>query len=142
MRPFLGAGTPTDGRAFWPAYPVEALRDRYMTPFAGLTWQLLPGEVGVNVDALQANTHLEAAAHVLVSLSPPLPTPLVGRAVYRVVPLDATRPEALRLSPDGEAVFSAFETESEAARTIARLRPGDSIVLNAAIGRVFPRSGA
>lgn len=121
-----------------PPFPLEAIRDRYVSPFAGVSYDLAPFEIGLSAEALNANTSLAVDARVVVGLGAPNPAPRGGpvltRATYRVVPLDTHRPDALRLSPHGEVVFSTFEQEEESS-LVPWLRRGDPIVLNAALAR-------
>jgi hypothetical protein len=134
-------GSPTNGLGVSAhPFPIEALRDQYWTQFGGRSRELRPGEVGVNADALRANTHLEAQSTVLVSPSPAPPVALVARPLFRVVALDEGHPYSLGLSKNGEAVFSAFEYGGPRPSPIEELRAGDAVVLNAAIQRLLGRS--
>lgn len=121
-------------------YPLQPMKDRYVSPFSGLSYELAPFEVGVNATALETNTRLAFDARVLVLAGDRAPfggcAPALTRVAHRVVPLDASRPDALRLSPHGEVVFSTFESEHDAS-LLPWLRPGDPVVLNAALAR-FP----
>ncbi len=118
-------------------WPITPLRDRYVTPYAGVTWELEPFEIGVKASALRTNTSLHGHEHVLVS---PMPDhqgrPLFTRAEYVVVPLGADRPDALAQSPNGEAVFSTYELDDETPTVLQWLRRGDPVTVNATISRL------
>ena len=123
-------------------FPVSPLRDRYLTPFGGCSTDLYPWQVGIAADALRRNTRLASGARVLVSAElGGHPRPLFARAFYEVVALDPQdAPEAARLSPHGEAVFSAFEVDGDARgrSVVPRLDPQTTVVLNASASRFGP----
>lgn len=123
-------------------FPMQAVRDRYVTPFGGCTPDLYPWQVGVNAAALRRNTRLSAGDPVLVSTDlGGQPRPLFARAFYELVPLDpGTAPDGATLSPHGEAVFSAFEVDGDARgrSVLQRIHERATVVLNAVPARFGP----
>lgn len=123
-------------------FPVQPLRDRYLTPFGGCSTDLYPWQVGIAAGALRQNTRLTAGARVLVSAElGGQPRPLFARALYEVVALDPdATPDASRLSAHGEAVFSAFEVDGDARgrSVVPRMDPDTTVVLNASAARFGP----
>lgn len=120
-----------------PPYPLEPVKDRYITPFGGFSPELGAGEVGVNRDALLANTALVPGRdEVLVSSDlDGRATPLFARPFFRVVAVDATMPRALSRSPAGEVVFSDEDYGGSRASLFDALRSGALVVLNATLSR-------
>lgn len=123
-------------------YPFEALRDRYLTPFGGTSFDLQPFEIGVNAKALKANTTLDPTRdRVLVtSEMDSRKTPLIAKPFYTIVPLTEERAEALDLSPNGEAVFSCYELDAhDHERSVVHaLHEGAPVTLNAVLSRRWP----
>lgn len=123
-------------------FPVQPLRDRYLTPYGGCSTDLYPWQVGILASALRRNTRLAHGARVLVSAElGGRPRPLFARALYEVVALDPKdAPEAAGLSPHGEAVFSSFELDGDARgrSVVGNLEPEATVVLNASAARFGP----
>ena len=122
-------------------FPVQPLRDRYLTPYGGCSTDLYPWQVGISAHALRRNTRLANGARVLVSAElGGQPRPLFSRALYEIVALDASAPDAARLSPHGEAVFSVFEVDGDARgrSVVPCLEPDTTVVLNASAARFGP----
>ena len=97
-------------------YPFETLRHWYVSPFGGRTTELAEGQVGVNGEAREAR-------------------PYLIREHFVVVPLDASRPEALELSPRGEVVLPAGEWDF-VRRPQLQPNPGQALVIQKAPGRL------
>lgn len=115
------------------------MRDIFVAPFGGFATDLAAGEVGLASDALARNTTLAGDEHVLVTTDlGGRATPLFAKPFFRVVPLDAARPEALRRSPLGQVVFSADDYGGSSYRVFDALREGAMVVLNATLSRRFP----
>lgn len=120
-----------------PAWPITPVRDRYVTPFGGVSWELEPFQIGVSESALKANTTLAGEERVIVA---PIPEqgkrPLYTRAEYVVVPLKEDRPDALERGKHGEAVFSTYELDQDAPSLLQSLAPGTPVTLNATLARL------
>ena len=125
------------GKAKLP-YPIETLRHWYVSPFGGHSSEIEEGQVGLNREAVAANTDIDVL-HDRVSVGVLGESrdarPAFLRERFEVVPLDATRPEALELSPAGEVVLpeDAWDTVRR-----PRLRPrvGHFVVLEKPQGRL------
>jgi len=116
---FMGEGTNTRAVPFFrvqrkpgppgdpaPAFPVETLRHWYVTPFGGLSPELGLFQIGINREALEKNTSLDPSLdRVRVTVLGRVRRPILFDRFFEVVPLDERHPDALKLSPMGEAVF-------------------------------------
>lgn len=126
-------------------YPMETLKDRYVTLYGGASFDLKPLEIGVHAEALRRNTHLAPfSGNVIVtSADDARARPLIGKPLYTIVPLDERRPEALELSRHGEAVFSCYELDAhEHERSpLHALREGSTVTLNAVLSRHWSGPG-
>lgn len=117
------------------AGPFRAFRDRYVAPFAGLSYDLAPRAVGVHPDHLARVPEL-AGREVLVSHDTAKPSPLSRRPAFRIVELNAMMRDALGAAQHG-VVFSVFDLDDPAAgRLLAPLHPGDGVFLNSALERL------
>lgn len=115
--------------------PFRAFRDRYVAPFAGLSYDLAPRAVGVHPSHLARVPEL-ADKEVLVSHDTLRPAPLHRRPSFRVIELTPGMRDALDHARHG-VVFSVFDLESpQAAGLIATLQPGASLFLNSALDRL------
>lgn len=118
-----------------PSGLFRAFRDRYVAPFAGLSYDLAPRAVGVHPDDLARVPEL-ADREVLVTHDGQRPMPLIARPSFHIVELNAFMRDALGLSRHG-LVFSVFDLEDPAAgKLIAPLAQGESVFLNSALGRL------
>ncbi len=127
-----------------PRFPIEPFRERYVTPFGGVSMDLAAGEVGVNAIAIAENTRL-VPGEDLVLVSSDLESgarPLLGRSLYRVIGLTEARAKALRMSPEGEVVFSSEDFGGSRERVFDALREGALVVLNATLSRWHAGAGA
>lgn len=122
-------------------YPVETLRHWYVTPFGGHSEDLALGQVGINARALQANTTLVPEQdRVLISLlGRSTHHPLYTRDPFQVVALEPDRPEALTLSPQGEAVLPREEAWEVVKRPYLQPHQGQPLLLNGVASRVLGR---
>jgi|SRR3990172_1751344 len=119
-------------------YPFETLRHWYVSPFGGRTTELAEGQVGVNGEALEENTEIDAGRErvgVAVLGEAREARPYLIREHFVVVPLDASRPEALELSPRGEVVLPAGEWDF-VRRPQLQPNPGQALVIQKAPGRL------
>lgn len=115
--------------------PFRAFRDRYVAPFAGLSYDLGPRAVGVHPGHLARVPEL-ADKEVLVSHEGLRPSPLCKRPAFRIVELTAQMRDALGHAEHG-VVFSVFDLEDAAAgELVASLQPGESLYLNSALDRL------
>lgn len=115
--------------------PVRAFRDRYVAPFAGLSYDLAPRALGVHPEHLARVPEL-AGREVLVSADAIRPAPLHTRPSFRIVELNAYMRDALGTAAHG-VVFSVFDLEDpQAGRLVERLAIGESLFLNAAVDRL------
>lgn len=116
------------------AAPLRAFRDRYVAPYAGLSYDLAPRAVGVHPEHLARVPEL-ADREVLVSHDASRPAPLVKRPAFRIVELGARMRHALAAAKDG-VVFSVYDLDDpQAAQLVESLGLGESVFLNAALDR-------
>ena len=113
-----------------PVFPVETLRDWYVTPFGGLSPELGLFQIGINCEALARNTSLDPATdRVRVTVIGRVRRPILFDRFFEVVPLDARHPEALKRSPMGEAVLPEGD---QVLRPRDSPHPGDEVILSSA----------
>lgn len=116
--------------------PVRAFRDRYAVPFGGISYDLAPRVVGIRLDDLQRVPEL-AGRDVLVSADRSAPTALARRPAFTVVGIAPSMRNAREVSQEGGLVFSSFDLDDPASgRLLAALHWGDTVYLNAALGRL------
>lgn len=116
--------------------PFAAFRDRYVAAYAGVSYDLAPGAVGVDPDFLQNAPDLPGRI-VLVSHDARAARPLLQRPTFLVVALTRMMRDALGAAGRGGVVFSTFDLDDPARGTVLEaLDPGDSVYLNAAVGRL------
>jgi hypothetical protein len=119
----------------WRSGPFRAFRDRYVAPYAGLSYDLGPRAVGVHPTHLARVPEL-ADREILVSHDGLRPVTLSRRPAFRIVELTPTMRDALDHARDG-VVFSVFDLDDPAAAPlIGGLHPGESVFLNAALDRL------
>ncbi len=119
-------------------YPIETLRYWYVTPFGGRSPELGPDQVGINRVALERNTDLiphqdRVTVGVLMQVQA---RPLFMHRFFEVVALDEERPEALALSPQGQAVLPADEWEF-IKRPYLQVAEGQSLILNGSASKLL-----
>lgn len=115
------------------AGPLRAFRDRYVAPYAGLSYDLAPRAVGVHPEHLTRVPEL-AGKEVLVSHDGQRLGPLSTRPSFRVIELNGLMRDAIGVARHG-LVFSVFDLEDPSAgKLIERLAPGESVFLNSALG--------
>lgn len=118
-----------------PGAPFRAFRDRYVAPFAGLSYDLAPRTVGVHPQHLAEVPEL-ADRDVLVTHDTSRPMPLHKRPAFRVLELNTMMRDALGHAAQG-VVFSIFDLDDpEAATLLDPLRVGASLFLNSALHRL------
>ena len=119
-------------------FPFETLRHWYVTPFGGRSSELHYHQIGIRREALEKNTNLEPDQdQVTVSLvGENKSRPLFMYKSFEVVALDEARPQALGLSPQGEAVLPADEY-AEVRKPVLDLQHGDYLLLNRLAGLIF-----
>src|ERR1051325_11770931 len=93
--------------------PFAAFRDRYVAAYAGVSYDLAPGAVGVDPDFLQNAPDL-AGRLVLVSHDARAARRIVQRPTFLVVALDRLMRNALGAAALGGGVFSTFDLEDPA----------------------------
>lgn len=114
-------------------FPVETLRDWYVTPFGGLSPELGLFQVGINREALERNTSLNPSTdRVRVTVLGRVRRPILFDRFFEVVPLDERHPEAFARSPSGEAVLPEGD---QVMRPRESPHPGDEVVLSSAAGK-------
>lgn len=115
--------------------PFRAFRDRYVAPFAGLSYDLAPRTVGVHPEHLATVPEL-ADRDVLVTHDMSRPVPLHKRPAFRVLELNDLMRDALGHATHG-VVFSIFDLDDPlAGHLIDRIKLGESVFLNAAVDRL------
>lgn len=116
--------------------PLRAFRDRYVAPYAGVSYDLAPGVVGVDPEHLQNATDLPGRT-VVVSHDALRARPLLRPPAFVVVALTQLMRDARRLAAEGGVVFSSFDLDDpDAAPVLETLRPGRSVFMNAALSRL------
>lgn len=117
--------------------PFPAFRDRYVAAYAGVSYDLAPGAMGVDPDFLQNAPDLPGRI-VLVSHDARVPRPLPRRRpAFLVVALDRMMRNAMGAAALGGVVFSTFDLDDPARGTVIEaLDPGDPVYLNAAVDRL------
>lgn len=116
--------------------PFAAFRDRYVAAFAGVSYDLAPGAVGVDPDFL-GNAPELAGRTVLVSHDARAPRAMPQRPLFLVVGLTRMMRNALGRAADGGVVFSTFDLDDPARRGVLEaLDPGDAVYLNASVHRL------
>jgi hypothetical protein len=110
------------------------LRDWYVTVCGGWSPDLRLDQIGINRQALEANTSLDPAVdRVRVTILGHVRRPILMDRLFEVVPLDEAHPGALRHSPAGEAVFPEGD---EVLRPAAAPQPGEPVLLNNVVRRL------
>lgn len=116
--------------------PLKAFRDRYVAPYAGVSYDLAPGVVGVDPEHLQNAPDLPGRL-VVVSHDELPAKALLKRPAFVVVALTRFMRDARRLASEGGVVFSTFDLDDpDAAPVISRLAPGTSVFMNSAVSRL------
>lgn len=114
--------------------PVETLRDWYVTLCGGWSSDLKLDQIGINRQALEANTSLDPVTdRVRVTILGQLRRPVLMDRFFEVVPLDEGHPNALRHSPLGEAVFPEGD---DVVRRDQAPQPGQPVLLNNVVRRL------
>ena len=119
-------------------YPVETLKNWYVTIIGGQSGDLKPNQIGVNREALAENTDIMPYENVLISKLEGRGEPLMTKKYFAVVPLDDASPDATSKSPLGELVLPVQDIEH------GRLFPepfeiGEMIVINNVLGQRYFR---
>jgi len=111
-----------------PTLPIETLRDWYLTVCGGLSPELALHQIGINREALEANTSLDPTVdRVRVAVVGALRRPILMDRFFEIVPLDDAKPGALACSPMGEAVFPEGDQVLRPGRSP---EPGEEVILN------------
>ncbi len=93
-------------------YPVEVIADTYVSRVGGCSAELGKGEIGININALTANTSLIAGESKARLKFFDSNYPFFLRRKYRIVGLEEHM-DGYELSENGEVVFSEEEFQSE-----------------------------
>lgn len=116
--------------------PLKAFRDRYAAPFAGVSYDLAPGALGVDPQFLENAPDLPGR-RVLVTHEDLSGRDAVRRPSFAVVTLTRIMRDARRLASQGGLVFSSFDLDDpEAGAVLQGLEPGTTVFLNSAISRL------
>lgn len=119
---------PGTGDESSPRFPIETLRHWYVTVCGGMSPELALHQIGINREALEKNTSLDPAVdRVRVAVMGAFRRPILMDRFFEVVPLDASKPDALARSPVGEAVFPEGD---QVLRPNQSPTPGEEIILN------------
>lgn len=133
-----------DGPASPPEYPVQTLRHVYLTPFGGFSPDLTEGEIGIQAEALESNTDLRPWRDVVTisKMAGSARIPFILKALFRVVPIDASMRDAWQKSLRGEAVLphELPNVASESARL--GLARGDELLINGVLSRLGLHTGS
>lgn len=117
--------------------PLRAFRDRYVAPFAGVSYDLAPGAVGVDPSCLENAPELPGRMVIVSREDAPTWQPV--RPAFVVVALTALMRDARRLAAAGGVVFSTFDVDDPDAGTVLEgLGVGESVFLNASLERLPP----
>lgn len=118
----------------FPSLPVETLRHWYVTVCGGMSPELGLTQIGINREALVRNTSLDPVLdRVRVAILGHFRRPLLMDRFFEIVPLDEHHPEALKRSPDGEAVFPEGD---DVLRRNQSPQAGQQIILNSVVTRL------
>jgi len=93
-------------------YPVEVLSDTYVSRVGGSSPELERGEIGININALTANTSLIAGESRARLKFFDTSYPFFLRRKYRIVGLEENM-EGYEFSENGEVVFSESDYREE-----------------------------
>lgn len=117
-----------------PAGLFRAFRDRYVTSFGGLSYDLAPGVVGLSADLVQVAPELVGRT-VLVSDGRGPPSTLDHRPSFLVVALSRVMRNASEVADQaGGVVFSTFDLDTpRAAPLLSHFGTGDTLYLNSAV---------
>ncbi len=128
-------GTDDESR---PTLPIETLRHWYLTVCGGLSPELALYQIGINREALEANTSLDPAVdRVRVAVVGAVRRPILMDRFFEIVPLDDRKPQALARSPIGEAVFPEGD---QVLRPGLSPKPGEEVILNNVVSTRLVRS--
>ena len=117
-------------------YPVETIKNWYVTVVGGQSADLKPNQVGVNMKALAENTDIVPNEDtVMISKLEGRGMPLLMKKYFTVVPLDEKSPDALLKSPIGEVVFPA---QVKKGWFLEPVEVGESVVLNNVLSQRYP----
>jgi hypothetical protein len=117
-------------------YPVETIKNWYVTVVGGQSADLKPNQVGVNMEALAENTDIVPNEdNVMISKLEGRGMPLLIKKYFTVVPLDEKSPDALLKSPIGEVVFPV-QVKKE--WFLEPVKIGESVVLNNVMSQRYP----
>ncbi len=121
-------------------YPIETLRHWYVAPIGGCSFDLEPGQVGLNRDALTDNTDLVPFADkVSISrLDGDKTRPLFIKRYFEVIALDRRSLDALSKSPNGEIVLPLDDLKQKTGHS-EPLNIGEFVVLNGVLSQRYPR---
>lgn len=112
-------------------FPIEPIRDLYVTPYGGRSDELKYNQVGINRRALDENTsltpHLDKVT--IKRMDGERVVPLYARSWFEIVPLERDRPKALAKSINGEAVLA------EEAAIIKRPVYNETLILNSVLSK-------
>ncbi len=122
-------------------YPVEPLRHWYVTPFGGVSLDLVAGQIGIHHRALEENTDLRPYKDRVFVTEGTDGKPLVFKEFHTVIPLDEERPDALSKSTLGEAVLPPQDTAAHLLNAPPIPGKGTPLILNAVLCRVAGRGG-
>jgi len=111
-------------------FPLETLRHWYVTPFGGHSGDLSFYQIGIQRDALLANTELDPEIdRVRIGLLGRRNVrPFLLDHPFEIVPLDEGRPDALARSPRGEAVLP--QGDDVVRHPFPNVQPGDRVLIN------------
>lgn len=116
--------------------PLRAFRDHYVAPYAGVSYDLAPGVVGVDPAYLQNAAELPGRTVVVTHDALPR-TSILKRPAFVVVALTHLMRDARRIGAEGGLVFSSFDLDDpDAAPVLETLAPGRSVFMNAALSRL------
>lgn len=116
--------------------PFAPFRDCYVASYAGVSYDLAPGAVGVDPAFLDNARDLPGRV-VLVARDGGPARPAATRPAFLVVALTRLMRNALGAASDGGVVFSSFDLDDpHRAPLLGRLGHGDPLYLNAAVDRL------
>ena len=120
-----------------PGYPLEMLRHVYLTPFGGFSPDLGGGEIGINASALERNTDLRPWRDTVTisKMAGRARIPFILKALFRVVPIDASMRDAWGKSRQGEAVLPHEPPGEPCESARLDLAKGDELLINGVLAR-------
>ena len=119
-------------------YPIEPIKDWYLSPVGGRSEEIGYDEVGLNETAIEENTDLIPFLDTVVisKFENKKTTPLFFKKFFTVIPVGKERPDALSKSPNGEVVLPPVEpTIIKKSKFMDPISVDDMVILNSVLSK-------